>query len=132
MTLEQQLTELQTALTGHFAKAAEEQKARGEMDLQTKNAIEALQKQADAIDKKITEQNTKPVQKTLLDSLKESESIQRICKDKRGTAYVELPVNFWEQKTLITDPIVGFTTVGVLQSDRTPGIVAEARQMLKI
>ena len=137
MTLEQQLEGLQKDLKVHFEKAAEEQKARGTVDQETKTRIDAIQKQLDAIDKKMTDRHIADTPPTTLDEeLEKNEQIARIVKEKRGKAAIELKgrhaANLFERKTTITSAAAGSATSGVLQIDRTPGIVSEARQSLTV
>ncbi len=135
--LEQKLVALQGELKTYFDKAAEEQKTRGAMAEETKNTITGLQKQVDAIDVKLTEKHAQGTpEKTLVEELKENESVARVMHDKTGKGRIVLSskaaARIIEGKTTITDAVVGFPTVGVLQSDRSPGIVQEARQQLTV
>jgi HK97 family phage major capsid protein len=149
MELKDQLAALQAELKTHFEKAAEEKKLYGTMLESTKTTVEAMQKQVDALDVKlaqrqIIEQGQGP---TLVKTVKESESIQRLLKDRRGSAVINLKgrdvIELMNRKAIISataagtsegdilDP-VGIATTGVLQIDRTPGITAEARQVLML
>jgi HK97 family phage major capsid protein len=137
--LEEQLTNLQGELTTYFNKAAEEKKTQGAMLETTKTAIELLQKQVDAIDLKLAEKHAAedtapPVSLEL--QLKENEAVQRVVRDHSGRAVFNLEgkaiSRIFEQKTTITSPIVGYQTTGVLQIERIPGIVPEARRPLKV
>jgi HK97 family phage major capsid protein len=149
MELKDQLTALQAELKTYVDKAADEKKQYGGMVEETKNAVVKLQTQVDAIDVKlaaklIADQGTGP---TLVKTVKESESVQRLLKDHRGSAVISLKgrdvLELMSQKNIIsatntgsdgsdTMTPVGVATTGVLQIDRTPGIVAEARQVLKL
>lgn len=138
--LQVQLTALQTEQKTYFDKAAEEKKAHGTMLEETKKQIEAIQKQLDAVDLKLAErhiQDSPPT--TLMDELKANESIAKVLRDKRGTGMITLTgkhaADMIERKTTITGGstgTVGSATSGVLQIDRTPGIVLEARQQLTV
>jgi HK97 family phage major capsid protein len=64
--------------------------------------------------------------------LKKSDSIARLLQDKKGTAIINLLSRLLERKTAITSSDVGAATSGVLQIDRIPGIVPEARQVLRV
>lgn len=107
----------------------------------TNEKIEGLQKkfselqtQADGIEKKIAERHVggSPEGKGLQDFMKESDSLQRLLTDKKGSAILTIPCNLIERKTAIDSSAVGAATSGVLMHDRAPGIVAEARQGLTI
>lgn len=90
MELETKLTALQTELKSYFDKAAEEQKTRGTMLEETKTSITALQKQVDAIDLKLNERHAQgePFTDPVEVAMKESESLNRLLKDKRGNAEI--------------------------------------------
>ena len=67
--------------------------------------------------------------------LKNNDTAARLVKDKRGPAVLNLSAKEFPElfrKTTITSGTVGTATTGVLQIDRIPGIVAEARQQLTI
>ncbi len=136
--IEKQLAELKAELSAHFAKAAEEQKNTGTMALSTKETVEALQKQVDALDIKLADKHAQEVQQgsSLEKTIKECESLQRLMKDRRGSAVIQLKApdirELMERKTTITSSAVGVSTTGVLQIDRIPGITMEARQVLKV
>jgi HK97 family phage major capsid protein len=135
---EEKLKALQLELKSYFEKAAGEQKAAGTMLEETKNKIDALQKQVDALDVKLAERHAQATdtQPGLEQSLKENEGISRLMKDKRGTAVIRLAgkalAECFERKTTISSSAVGAQTTGVLQIERIPGIVPEARQKLKV
>jgi HK97 family phage major capsid protein len=116
--------------------------------------LNALQAQVDAIDARLATKHynggfgfgSGPTS-TLLRNLQENESVSRILKDGRGTAVLHLKgaeyAELMDRKSIISattsgsaggDTLtpVGVATSGVLQIDRTPGITAEARQVLKI
>lgn len=136
-TLEQKLATLQGELKTYFDKAAEEQKTRGTMHEETKAQITALQKQVDAIDVKLAEKHvgTGTQEKTLVEVLKEDESICRLMAspNKKGTGTIVLKGNHaMERKTTVSVSAVGLATSGVIPFDRTPGIVQEARQQLRV
>jgi HK97 family phage major capsid protein len=59
--------------------------------------------------------------------LKEDEGMQRLARDGKGTAILNIPP---EVKTTIDSPDVGSSVSGVLGIERIPGIVQEARQQL--
>lgn len=135
--LETQLAELQAELKTHFATAAEQQTKHGTMTTELKTQIEALQKQADALDAKLVTRDiaAEPIS-TLDKEFKENENIARLMRDKRGSAVITLTgksaQELFERKTTITSAAVGAATTGVLQIDRIPGITIEARQVLRV
>ncbi len=133
-------------------KATLEQLRKGlEEAVEKKASIEVvtkLQKQVDAIDVALAQRHVSGVQqKSLLDMLKENDSVNRIIRDRKGRAYIDLDPHqtaaIMSRKSIISaftsgtqggDTLapVGLSTSGVLQIDRTPGIVPEARPSLRI
>jgi HK97 family phage major capsid protein len=138
MELKDQLATLQTELKTHFDKADAEQKANGTMLEETKTVITKLQTQVDALDVKLAQKHVSdPSQGSSLEkTITECESLQRLMKDRRGSAVIQLKASdiqeLMERKTTITSAAVGQATSGVLQIDRIPGITPEARQTLKV
>jgi HK97 family phage major capsid protein len=146
MTVEDQLSALQTELKTYVEKAAEERKNYGATFDSTKTAVESLQRQVDAIDKKLSDRilTTAPETDGIELAIKESESLARLQRDKRGTAVIHLKNGLPAQrKTVITNAVsgsigsdtgspVGFPTSGVLSIERVPGIVPEARYTLRV
>jgi HK97 family phage major capsid protein len=135
--LQGQLTALQTELKGYFAKAEEEKKSYGTITEELKSKIDALQKQTDGIDKLLAEKsNTGTKEVSLEESLSQDEGLKRLLRDKSGSHVLNLTGKqvhqLMERKTAIESSAVGSATTGVLQIDRTPGIVLEARQNLTI
>ena len=136
--LEQQLSSLKADLKVYFDKAAEEQKSRGAMLEETKTKIDAMQKQVDAIDQKLVERTVSQpgdAAPGLEETLKQCEDVQRILKNKKGHCNFTLTgkaLREFEAKTTVTSAAVGAMTSGVLQIDRIPGIVPEARQELYV
>jgi HK97 family phage major capsid protein len=145
--LEQKLSALQTELKTYFDKAAEEKKNQGTMLETTKAAIDGLQKQVDAIDVKLAEKQIQDpggqvsgIEKAIM----ESESMQRLLKDRRGSAVLHLKgrdvATLMERKTTITGTAtgaglaaVGTATSGVLPIQRVEGgIVPEGRYQLRV
>jgi len=104
---------------------------RSKADAQT---VADLQSQLDAIDKRLVERHSSYEKgETLGTLLQKSDNVQRGLHDKRGSATIEIPREmFLEQKTTIDSSALGSATSGVLQIDRTSGIVGEARQSLRI
>jgi HK97 family phage major capsid protein len=126
--LEAKLGEILTQIKDHKAKC-------DERDAKFIEKLDALQKQADALDIKIAERHTAvPETKSLEDTLKEDKNLTHFLDVKQGTVKFTISgkhyQNWLEQKTTIDRPTVGFPTPGVLQIERTPGIVLEARQTL--
>jgi len=135
--LEDQLADVHAELKTYFSKAEEEKKTLGLTLETTRTAISALQTQVDAIDKKIAEKHAAsdaPV--SLVQYLKENENVARIMRDRSGRASFLLEGKALQQvmarKTTITSAGVGWQTTGVLQIERIPGIVPEARTVLKV
>lgn len=132
--LEKQLETLQTDLTTHFAKAAEESKARGTMAEETKTKIDALQKQLDAVDVKLAEKHAAGVpDKTIAEELKENEDVARLIKNGKGQAMHTFKGKnaavLMERKTITG---LSVETPGVLEADRDTGIVREAQRKLRV
>lgn len=149
METKEQLDAVQAELKTYFAKAAEEQKSTGSTLTETKSSVEKLQAQVDAIDVKLAAKHTTEQAQgsTLVKSFQEDEGVLRLLKDRKGHAVVTIKgrdmAELMQRKTVISDIIsgsngsdtlnpVGASTSGVLQIDRISGIVAEARQVLKL
>jgi HK97 family phage major capsid protein len=117
-------------------RADVETKKFGGMLEETKTKLEALQKQADAIDKTLAEKHAAaPSRFTLEESLKENKSFMSFIKGdaQKFTLTPQEQKAVWlERKTTVDSSAVGAMTSGVLTIDRTPGIVQEARQALTI
>jgi HK97 family phage major capsid protein len=117
------------------------------------SSLQKLQIQVDAIDCKLATKHYGDFSSfgngaaSLQKNLSENEGIQRLVRDKRGTAVLQLKgaevAELMSRKTIIsgitsgstgTDTLnpVGASTSGVLQIDRIPGITPEARQVLKL
>jgi HK97 family phage major capsid protein len=149
MEIKDQLAALQTELKTHFDKAAAEQKTAGTMLTETKDTITKLQTQVDAMDVKLAHKLVQDQSQgsTLVKTFREDEGLQKLLRDKKGQAVITIKgsdiADLMNRKTIISDIVsgssggdtlnpVGAATSGVLQIDRTPGIVTEARQTLKI
>jgi HK97 family phage major capsid protein len=135
--LKGQLETLQKDLKGFLEKAAEQQKATGTITEDLKSKIDVLQKQVDAIDLKIAERTVASTpEEPLEDYLKKQEDVARIMRDKSGNCVLHLDAKqvqkIWERKTAVTTAAVGLATSGVLPIERIPGIVSEARQVLRL
>jgi HK97 family phage major capsid protein len=111
----------------------------------------ALQRQVDAIEVQIAKRHIGSssfgTPSTLVKNITENEGIARLLKDRRGCAVLHLKgseyAELMDRKSIISstasgtsegDPLapVGVSTTGVLQIDRTPGITAEPRQVLRV
>jgi HK97 family phage major capsid protein len=119
-------------------------------ELPSRETVTKLQAQVDAIDLKMQPRIVADFgfgTPTLAQSLKENDGIQRILRDRRGSAVINLKgaevAELMSRKTIIsgitsgssgTDTLnpVGAATSGVLQIDRVAGITPEARQTLRI
>jgi HK97 family phage major capsid protein len=133
-----QLAELRTEQKSFHDKAAEEQKEHGTMLATTKTALDALQKQVDAIDIKLAASHAAaPEQrKSILDTLTESEDVSRMLRNKKGQAVVTLSgdqvMDMMSQKTTVLLSGQSAAAAGVVSIERMPGIVPEARRKLTI
>jgi HK97 family phage major capsid protein len=149
MEIKDQLAALQAELKTHFDKAETERKLHGTMLEETKTTITKLQTQVDALDVKLAQKHVaeQGQSSTLYKTFEENEGIQRMLRDKKGHAVVSIKgrdiADLMDRKSIISavttgtqggDTLapVGVATSGVLPIDRIPGIVAEARQVLKI
>jgi HK97 family phage major capsid protein len=135
--IEQQLTDLIASQAQYHAKAEQEIKTLGATTTETAATVAAIQKQVDALDKKLADKHVnQPEGKGFTQALKESEQIQRLMKDRSGVATVQLEgkqvAELFERKTTITSADIGSVTAGVMPGDRRAGIVAEARQALMV
>lgn len=136
MEVKEQLDQLKAELKTYFEKAAEQQKTTGTMTEELKTKIEALQKQADALDQKLAERHAAAEPDETLDQfLDKDEGLKKFMRDRNGNYVLNFnakQVKQLERKTTITSTDVGAGTAGVLIRERTPGIVAEARQRLMV
>ena len=136
--MDEKLLALQAELKTYFEKAAEQQKANGTISEELKTKIEAVQKQADAIDAKITAAvaGAPEEEDTLEAQMKSDPGVQRLLKDKRGNAVINFTGktarSLFERKTTLTTTAVGFAVSGVLPIGRLPEITMEPRQQLTI
>lgn len=135
--LESQLGEILTQIKESKAAAVAQEQKYGTMLSETKTQLEALQKQADAIDSKLAERSAagKP-EATFEEELKENSRVQNFVRKETNKATFELNAKqvrqLFERKTTITSDAVGRMTTGVLQIDRIGGIVEEARETLTV
>lgn len=147
--LEQILSSLKADQKSFLEKAAEEHKAHGTILTETKTNLDKLQVQVDALDVKLAQKHIAEQGQgsTLIKTFQEDEGIAKLLRDRKGHVVVTIKgkdmADLLDRKTIISDVVsgssgsdtlnpVGVSTSGVLQIDRTPGIVAEARQTLRI
>lgn len=133
--LQKQLLALQAELKAYFDKAAAETKERGSADEATKTAMAAIQKQVDAIDAKMTAKLvTSTEQKSLVEVLTENEDVARLIHNKKGRAVFTLTGAHAQQVQEMKTTISGLSTItpNVVDADRRPGIVLEARRKLTV
>lgn len=107
-----------------------------------------LQQQVDTIDMKLNDRvgGYSPSSKGLETYLKENESVQRLLRDKKGSAIIRFEgeaSRLFDRKSVITvatsgsigtdtgNP-VGVSTSGVMPIDRSPGITPDARYALRL
>lgn len=118
------------------AQAVEQEKKFGTITEGLKSQLEALQKQADALDVKLAERHAaSQPEETPHEFFEKHEGLQKLMKDKSGNCVIHIPAKIAQKmqtKTTITDTAVGFATSGVLLPDRIPGIVPEARIELQL
>jgi HK97 family phage major capsid protein len=98
----------------------------------------ALQRQADSLDVKLADRHAIAYPgKSVIETLSENEGLQKWMKDRPLSSFAfqldgKEVAELFERKTTIDSAAVGRSTSGVLPIDRTPGIVSEARQELRI
>lgn len=105
----------------------------GEVEKKSKE----LQQQLDAVDLRGRERHVGGgfEGKSIHDLIKENESVQRLLKDKRGSAVIHFEgdnARLLSRKTAVLESGVGFQSTGVLTLDRDAGVTPEARQQLTI
>jgi HK97 family phage major capsid protein len=135
-----QLDAILAGIKDQKAEVDEIKKQYGESSKEFKTAMEAfaaIQKQVDALDAKLTDAHRGPGGgPNLVETLREDARLQDWIKTKRGTCFVQIKgdhiAELMERKTTIDSAALGTATSGVLQIDRTPGIVEEARQGLRL
>jgi HK97 family phage major capsid protein len=136
MEIKEQLDSILGQIKESKEAATKEQEKFGTMLSETKEKLEALQKQADALDVKLAEKHAADApDETVGEFLQKHEGVQKILRDKSGSCVIQLEGKLarqLERKTTIDSAAVGIATSGVLQIERTPGIVTEARRSLKI
>ena len=136
--LEVKLSEILAAQKTQHEKALEEQKLNGAMRTETKESLDKLQKQLDAVDLKLAEAHkaSPQSQKSILDTLKENDDVNRIMRNGKGHAVLTFKGNqvadIMERKTTVLVSGLGTETPGVTPIERMPGIVLEPRRKLKI
>lgn len=137
--LEQSLIDLQGEVKASFksleAKADEQIKKTGSLDSELREKIDKLEKRYD--DLEVKREAQKQGQKTVWDTLKENEGLQRLMKDKNGAVRLSLDAKqsyeLFEGKTLLTTTSGGgYASGGVFPIDRDPGVVYEPRRTLRM
>lgn len=127
------LAQLQGELKNFIDKAQAEQKNLGTVLVETKDAIQAINKRIDEVEVRMAKPAAGEEHKTIADELKENESFQRLQCDGRGSARISFKsLADLERKTTITSAAVGNATSGVLNPMRVPGIVPAAQVNLTI
>ena len=114
--------------------------AKGLDNFQANNLkkMQDMQAQLDEIDRRSKTLGTGQVfGKTLSQSLKENDNIQRLVHDRKGRAIFEISgeqvTNFMSQKAILSSSTgYGYAGGGVINVERMPGIVTEARRELRI
>lgn len=136
MDINEMLQNLKTDLDVFIAKQQEEVKTLGSVTTETKNTIQELVKRMDEIEVKAAKPIGGTSEKSLEETLKENEDVQRILRNRKGSCVFTVKGAQLDEllgrKTVITSDAVGSMTSGVLPVDRTAGIVAEARRRLRI
>jgi HK97 family phage major capsid protein len=139
--LEKKLNEILGALDAQKKKSDEEVKQHGTMLEETKSSLAKLQQQLDAVDLKLVEHNrNSPVaRKSIAENMKENEDIQRLFRNKKGSAVLTLSPDqaddvMFGQKTTILSGGAGFNSAagGVVGVERIPTLVPEARRRLRM
>lgn len=138
MEIKEQLEQVLAQLKENKAKAVEQEQKFGTMLTETKEKLEGLQRQADALDVKLAERHAAAQpDKSVIETIAENDGLQRWMKDRPIHSFI-LTLNgkqareLMERKTTIDTTAVGRSTSGVMPIDRTPGIVQEARQQLRL
>jgi HK97 family phage major capsid protein len=99
--------------------------------------IESMQRQLDAQDVRFADKvGYESTPSAFIEHLKSHEGVQRLLRDRRGSAILTLSGKDAEamlsHKTTLTATGQGFTQSGVLPIERIPGITPEARQVLTV
>lgn len=116
------LTGLQTDQTAFIAKIEAERKEFGEAKTETVLTLKNIQERIDAIEQKMVKA-PKPETKSLMDTLKENEDIQRLMRDKKGrsaqfTLTGDHVREFIEGKAITTTTMGGYSTPDLMPSER--------------
>ena len=135
MNIETQLEHLQTEIKTFVAKVDEERKANGAASQETKAQLEGILKRQDELEQKLAASPSAKAGRTLETELKENESVARLMRDRKGTAYLSLKGDaarqMIEAKSTVTSSTVGFPTAGVMPEERG-AYVPEARKQLRM
>lgn len=135
--LKGQLGAVLSAVQENKAQQKTEMEKFGAAQAETLEKFTALQKQVDEIDRKMSETHRgNAALPSFEETMKDDSRLQDWLKTKRGTCYVHVKghhiAELMERKTTIDSAALGSAVSGVLQIDRTPGIVVEARQGLRL
>lgn len=126
---------MQADLNAFIQKSREELKNQGAAQTETIKAIENLQSQVDEMDKRMTARSASSEGKSLADTLKENDSLQKLIRGEATKCRFEISgkhaLDILERKTTVTSAAVGFPTSGVMPEERG-SFVAEARRALRI
>jgi HK97 family phage major capsid protein len=134
------LEAIQGEFAGFMAKANEEIKTLGGASLETKTALDEIQKRMDSLDLKLEQESTSKHQHKTLDEVldgiaKENDSLARFVRDKSGTARFSIEGKDLDDllsfKTTVTTSAIGFPTSGVMPEERGR-YVGEARRPLRV
>jgi HK97 family phage major capsid protein len=127
------MDELKKQLEAFINKAKDEMERLGKVTSDTAAQVQALQARLDAAEVEKA-RPSQPQANRLRQMLQEHEGMQKLFRDRRGSAVIQLPgiETLIEQRTTITSSAVGSASSGVLLFERTPGIVPAARRRLFI
>ena len=132
--INEQLQKLSDDFGTYMQKHDTEVKNFGTAKAETTAELKNIQERIDTLEKKLIVFPGKS-EPGLYETIKNDESIQRICKDGRGRAQVKLKgaavQEFLERKSTITSSTVGFPTAGVMPEEMG-SYVQEARAQLRM
>lgn len=136
MELDQAIQALMADIKAGFAKADEQQKSNGSITAELKTELDKLVKRCDELESKRSNPGGRE-EKGVATALRECEPLAKLMKDRRGSASVILTAKqadelFEEKTTIATGTGTGYATGGVLELDRRPGVVLDARRVLRM
>jgi HK97 family phage major capsid protein len=132
LALEQKLDQIRAEWK---ARDQERETATGAKLTEIQTKMRELQTQADALDVSLAQKhagNYSDNQNEAKRAFIENDGLIKFARGEQKSVVVPVPVSLFVRKTNIDSAAVGFSTSGVLPIDRTPGIVPEARQSLRI